>query len=123
MDVAEPTPEAEVILIFAQHAEHVEGPQSHAFDLVALEQCKSSVRPKFSFWRSGRGWGREFNLFDTLISNESACERFGMAFTRPVVIPAKSRFLLSDIKRLKPLYEGWPSSPSQGVPAFVPCSR
>ncbi|KAL0043140.1 hypothetical protein WJX79_010360 [Trebouxia sp. C0005] len=50
--------------------------------------------------------GAAFNLFDTVIWNEDSTERLGHAFGSAVLIPAQATFLLSDIKRLKPLLPG-----------------
>eukprot|EP00884_Botryococcus_braunii_P017054 jgi/Botrbrau1/4031/Bobra.0016s0038.1 len=96
----------ELSAILTQEVEYGEESGNASFDLIALEKCKASLHPKFCFWHSRQGWGRHTNLFDNLISNEAAVERIGLAFTAPVLVPRKARFMLSDIRRLKPLYQG-----------------
>lgn len=49
------------------------------------------------------------NLFDRLISNKSDADAEALAHETPVLLPPRSRFLMSDITRLKPLLPGAPA--------------
>ena len=78
-------------------------------DLVALYELKHVLHPKFLFSASE---DTELatdarNLFDTVIYNHSSEEKYGDAFGHQVLIPAQASFLLSDVKRLRPLLPGW----------------
>ena len=75
---------------------------AQAFDLLALSELRKVLKPKFQYHNSGK----EVDLFETLLENTDEAERLATAFTTPVVIPARSRFLISDITRLQPLLAG-----------------
>jgi hypothetical protein len=79
-----------------------------SLDLVSLYELKHALRPNFAFLTDSmaESTGAAFDLFDTLIWNEDSTERLGHAFGSAVLIPAQASFLLSDIKRLKPLLPG-----------------
>ncbi|DBA70153.1 TPA: hypothetical protein ACH3X2_012205 [Trebouxia sp. C0005] len=82
--------------------------EDDSLDLVSLCELKHALRPKFAFLAGSvaESTGAAFNLFDTVIWNEDSTERLGHAFGSAVLIPAQAPFLLSDIKRLKPLLPG-----------------
>ena len=79
-----------------------------SLDLISLHELKHALHPKFAFLTdsTSESTGAAFNLFDTLICNEDSTERLGHAYESVVLIPAQASFLLSDIKRLKPLLPG-----------------
>jgi len=79
-----------------------------SLDLVSLYELKHALRPNFAFLTDSmaESTGAAFDLFDTLIWNEDSTERLGHAFGSAVLIPGQASFLLSDIKRLKPLLPG-----------------
>ena len=79
-----------------------------SLDLISLHELKHALHPKFAFFTdsTAESTGAALNLFDTLIWNEDSTERLGHAFGSTVLIPALASFLLSDIKRLKPLLPG-----------------
>lgn len=52
------------------------------------------------------------NLFDQLISHDGDTEAEAVAHETPVLLPPRSRFLMSDITRLKPLLPGAPLLPA-----------
>lgn len=51
------------------------------------------------------------NLFDRLISNDGDVEAEAVAHEARVLLPPRSRFLMSDITRLTPLLPGAPLIP------------
>ncbi|KAL0023098.1 hypothetical protein WJX77_000936 [Trebouxia sp. C0004] len=79
-----------------------------SLDLVSLSELKHALRPKFAFLAdmTAESIDAACNLFDTLISNEDSTERLAHAFGSAILIPAQASFLLSDIKKLKPLLPG-----------------
>lgn len=72
------------------------------FDLLALSELRSVVKPKIQYHDSGA----VANLFDTLIENTNDAERVASAFNKQVLIPSRCRFLISDVTRLQPLLAG-----------------
>jgi hypothetical protein len=46
------------------------------------------------------------NLFDRVIGNDGDCEAEAVAHETPVLLPPRSRFLMSDVTRLRPLLPG-----------------
>ncbi len=82
--------------------------EDDSLDLVSLHVLKHALHPKFAFLIDSiaESTGAACDLFDTLIWNEDSTERLGHAFGSAVLIPGQASFLLSDIKRLKPLLPG-----------------
>ena len=74
-------------------------------DLIALSHMKKAVRPKLTF-AAGDVNTEHSNLFDQLISNDSDHEHLADAAGSTVLLPPRSRFMISDIARLKPLLAG-----------------
>ena len=79
--------------------------QTDSLDLIALQELKYTLRPKFSVVAEGMR-GTPVNLFDNLISNDGDQEEVADVFGHAVLIPAHAAFLLSDIKKLNPLLTG-----------------
>ncbi len=82
--------------------------EDDSLDLISLHELRHALHPKFAFLidSTAESSGAALNLFDTLIWNEDSSERLGHAFGSAVLIPGQASFLLSDIKRLKPLLPG-----------------
>ena len=61
------------------------------------------------------------NLFDRVISNDGDTETEAVAHETPVLLPPRSRFLMSDVTRLRPLLPGaaaqhpWPHLPQHQI--------
>ena len=68
------------------------------------------LRPKFEWAAPGPealpGGRAQCNLFGELVRNDTAAEAVGLAAGQAVVIPARSAFLMSDVKQLGPLVQG-----------------
>ena len=79
--------------------------QTDSLDLLALQELKYTLHPKFSVVAEGMH-GAPVNLFDNLIYNDGEQEEVADAFGHAVLIPAHAAFLLSDIKKLNPLLTG-----------------
>ena len=75
-------------------------------DLISLSHMKRAIRPKFTF-TAGDAYMGPRNLFDQIISNDSNQDQIADAAGHAVVIPPRSRFMIADITRLKPLLAGW----------------
>ena len=74
-------------------------------DLIALGHMKQAMRPKFTAADEVAD-AQPRDLFDKLISNDSKQDLVADAAGHPVIMPPRSRFLISDITRLKPLLTG-----------------
>ena len=79
--------------------------QTDSLDLLALQELKYTLRPKYHVVAEGMHGG-PVNLFDNLIFNDGDQEEVADAFGHAVLIPAHAAFLLSDIKKLNPLLTG-----------------
>ena len=66
---------------------------------------KQAMRPKFTTANEIAD-AQPRDLFDQLISNDSKQDLAADAAGHPVILPPKSRFLASDITRLRPLLTG-----------------
>lgn len=78
------------------------GGTEEALDLLALSELKHVVKPKYQDHSSGAG----VDVFGTLIKNLDDRERLATAYNVQVVVPRRSRFLISDMTRLQPLLAG-----------------
>ena len=81
------------------------------FDLLALSELRNVVKPKFQYYDNGT----VVDLFDNPIENTDAAERIASAFNTAVLIPRRSRFLISDVTRLSPLLAGTLHSSSRNL--------
>lgn len=74
-------------------------------DLVSLSHMKQAIKPTFTV-AAEDGNTQPMNLFDQLNRNDNDQEQIADAAGHTVLVPAKSKFLVSDITRLKPLLAG-----------------
>lgn len=75
-------------------------------DLLALAQLKHAMKPKLRLLHAPEG--SAVNLFDRLVENSSDTEQLADACGTPVLLPARCRFVISDVTRLGPLLAGMP---------------
>ena len=60
------------------------------------------------------------NLFDRVIGNDGNTEAEAVAHDTPVLLPPRSRFLMSDVTRLRPLLPGAAATSHSQYPAAAP---
>ena len=75
-------------------------------DLLALAQLKHAMKPKLRLLQASEDSAA--NLFDQLIECSSDTEQLADACGTPVLLPARCRFVISDVTRLGPLLAGMP---------------
>ena len=73
-------------------------------DLLALAQLKRALRPKLQLL--GAADTGAANLFEQVLENGADEEQLADACGATVLLPARCRFLISDVTRLGPLLEG-----------------
>ena len=87
------------------------GIRSAGPDYIAIAALRHALRPKFEWAEPGlqlstSSHAAQCNLFGQLVCNDRESEGVGLAAGHEVLIPPKSAFLISDIRRLEPLVQG-----------------
>ena len=81
--------------------------EAERLDLFGLAELKGVLKPKLQLQgQYGDAATNTANLFDQLHQNPRDKEVVAEAYGVPVLLPARCRFLLSDITRLQPLLAG-----------------
>lgn len=82
--------------------------ESSLLDYITLESQKGILHPKLLFGATQLNPSDEkaSDLFDCIHSNDSDEEREALAFDTPVLLPKRSRWLMSDLTKLHKLIPG-----------------
>jgi hypothetical protein len=98
----------------SDEADQSAGKDPGRLNLISLSYMKRAMKAKLSL-TSGNGYTEPRNLFNQLISNDSDEDELADAAGHAVILPPRSRFMISDITSLKPLLAG-------GLSSTPPCS-